>query len=270
MSQTLKTIGKHFEENANSLAIEVVETVLSNLDLKISNQEKEKAIEMYVELFGFLGSSIVENNRKGIPGVILEWSKKNAQFQVGGQISKIVLRYSPTREVLNDLITNLSVQGGLTLRENSSVIKLANQILDLSLNETVLFFEELSEMQRKEAQKEAAELSAPVVPIKEGVAIVPLIGKFDEYRITYLGNKVLPKIVEMQVRQLIVDYSGVKTLDLEFTYALAELGKMLELLDIEIIVTGIHPHLAQVIVQSGIDVGKTKYFANLKQALKYL
>ncbi|WP_164988862.1 STAS domain-containing protein [Fictibacillus sp. S7] len=270
MSQTLKMISKHFVENANSLAIEVVETVLSSMSLKISNQKKEQTIEMYVELFEFLGSSIVEKQSIGVPGVILEWSKKNAKSQLGLRISEIVLRYSPTREVLNDLITNLSEQNGLTLRENSSVIKLVNQILDLSLNETVLSFEELSDKERKEAQKEAAELSAPVVPIKEGVAVVPLIGTFDEYRITYLGNKVLPKIVEMQVRQLIVDYSGVITLDLEFTYALAELGKMLELLDIEIIVTGIQPQLAQVIVQSGIDVGKTRYFANLKHALEYI
>ncbi|MBM7692206.1 rsbT co-antagonist protein RsbR [Peribacillus deserti] len=270
MSKTLKKIGKHFAENADSLAIEVVEAVLSSLDLKISNTEKDQAIKMYEELFGFLGGSVVEKDYLGVPDIILEWSKKNAQSQVGGRISEIVLRYSPTREVLNDLITKLSIQYELSLKENASVIKQVNKIFDLSLNETVLAFEELSDKHKKEAQKELAELSAPVVPIKEGVAIVPLIGTFDEYRIAYLGNKVLPKIVDMQVRHLIVDYSGVLTLDIEFTHSLSQLGMVLELLDIEIIITGMTPQLAQIIVQSGIDVGKTRYFANLKQALENL
>ncbi|MDS8826518.1 hypothetical protein RLL96_01095, partial [Streptococcus pneumoniae] len=82
-----------------------------------------------------------------VPDALIEWSKQNAEMQVsaGGKISEIVVRYPPTRVVMAELFTELSVKSGLSLEENALVIKRVNTLLDVSLNETFFAFERFQE-----------------------------------------------------------------------------------------------------------------------------
>ncbi|MCK2000518.1 STAS domain-containing protein [[Brevibacterium] frigoritolerans] len=270
MSLTLMKMGKYLSDNSDSLALEVVENVLSYMNLKISKQEEDQAIAIYIELFGFLGNTLAENTAEEVPQPLIDWSKDNAMEQVlAGRISEIVIRYSPTREVLTDIITRLSVEFKLSLEENSHIIKWLNKILDLSLHETIFAFEEFSNKFKVETLKEMAELSAPIVPIKQGMAIVPLIGNFDQYRIDYLTDKMIPKIVELKIESLIMDFSGVPTIETEFAHSLSQIGSTLCLLGVEIIITGVSPKLAKIAGQIGIDTRTAKTFGTLKQALDY-
>lgn len=71
----------------------------------------------------------------------------------------------------------------LTVEEHANTIKLFNYIMDISLNETVYAFERLSEECKQETDRELLNLSAPIVPIKEGVVVLPLVGAWtsEEY-----------------------------------------------------------------------------------------
>lgn len=270
MSLTLMKMGKYLSDNSVSLALDVVENVLSSMNLEISNREKDQAIAIYIDLFGFIGNSLAKNTGEEVPQTLINWSKDNAMEQVlAGRISEIAIRYSPTREVLTDIITRLSVEFKLSIEENSHIIKWLNKILDLSLHETIFAFEELTTKFKEETLKELAELSAPIVPIKQGMAILPLIGTFDQYRIDYLTEKTVPRIVELRIQSLIMDFSGVPTIETEFAHSLSLIGSTLCLLGVEIIITGVSPKLAKVAGQIGIDTRKAKTFGTLKQALDY-
>jgi rsbT co-antagonist protein RsbR len=113
-----------------------------------------------------------------------------------------------------------------------------------------------------------AELSAPIVPIKDGVAVLPLIGVLDEYRVTYILEKVVPRIADLRIRQLITDYSGILTIDEDIARSLYQIENILGLLGIQAIVTGLRPELAQTIVNAGINMSATPTFAHVKQALE--
>lgn len=264
-------IATYFTNHASSLAVEIVEGVLQKMKLIISKEEKQQAIIMYIKFFEFLGQSILEDT-EDVAEDILSWSKKNAEHQVtsGGKISEITVRYPPTREVFTDLITKLSDDFGISLKESKSIIKKVNSMLDVSLNETILAFEMLTEKYEEKTKRELAELSAPVVLIQEGVAVLPLVGKIDSYRVNYILDKSVPKIAELQLQFLIIDYSGIIDLNQELVSNLKSIGDILGLLGIDVIVTGMRPELALTVVRSGMDMSSYKTFAHVKQALEWI
>lgn len=265
----ISNISNYLIDNAEALAGEIVKGVLLRLKLEIPTEEKERAIQMYTGFVGFLGKSLI-SEEEGVPKDLLDWSKKNAEELVaaGGKLSEIVARYPGTREIFTEFLTSVGLTFKLSTEETVFIIKQVNVLLDVSLNETVFAFERLSDKFMEESKKEMAELSAPIVPIKEGVAVLPLIGVIDYYRATYILEKVVPKIADLRVRQLITDYSGILTIDDDVARYLYQIENILGLLGIKTIVTGLRPDLAQTIVRAGINMSATPTFAHVKQALE--
>ena len=220
-------VANHIIANADSLAEEIVNGVLCNMKLDIPLWEKEEAIEMYITFMNFLGDSLLIEEDK-MPEALIEWSKNNAARQVSpkGEISKIIIRYSPTREVFTDIMTKISIDFGLSLEDYAFIIKRINSMLDISLNETVFAFEHLSDKYKEETRKELAELSAPIVLIQDGIAVLPLIGMIDAYRANHIMEKVVPKIAELQIDYLIADFSCLFTIDTDVAYHLHQIGQL--------------------------------------------
>ncbi|WP_409290163.1 STAS domain-containing protein [Peribacillus sp. SCS-37] len=273
MSTTLNMMGLHLVENAEVLAGQVVSSVLTEMSLNISDVERIQAVQMYNELFKHLGNSLLcENSQQEVPDLLLEWSRDNAVKQVSDYsgISEIVMRYTPSRSILTDVLTEISINLSLSLKENVYVLKKLNQFLDFSINETVRYYEQLMSQFRIHTEKEIANLSAPIVPIREGIGIIPLVGEFSESRIAHLRDNVVPKIVEMKITDLIADYSGIEHIPPEFGQALYEMAQVLQLLDVNVIATGLRPKLVKSIVEGGLDVRESKNFSTVKQALESL
>lgn len=261
---------RYISENAESLSAEVVESVVQEMNLDIPQWEKEQAANMYVELLGFFGLSLQEEDRIEVPDSLIEWSKKNAEMQVasGGKISEIVVRYPPTRQVFSEIFTRLSVQFGLTVTENAKAARGIDAILDASLTETFFAFERLSERYQAEAQTQLLDLSAPIVPVLDDVVVLPFIGVIDSYRIAHIMDNVIPRIAEMNVNHVIADFSGVLTIDAHIAQSIQQMGSILQLMGIHIIIAGLRPDLVQTIVHSGIDMLETDAYATVKQALE--
>jgi len=261
---------KYINENVESLAAEVVEGVIRKIHLDIPESEKEQAIFMYVGFFEFLGESFIDEGKVPTPDSLIEWSKKNAAMQVssGGEISEIVVRYPPTREVFTDILTEISIELGLSVKENAVILKRINTLLDVSLNETVFAFERLFNEARKETQKQLAALSAPIIPVKEDIVILPLIGNIDDYRANYLMEKVVPRLAGLDINHVIVDFSGIFEINEDIARHLHQIGNMLNLMGIHVITTGIRPELAQTMVNSRIDFSEIETFASVKRALE--
>lgn len=261
---------EYITNHLEPLAIEVVESVVQRNELDIPEWEKEPAIAMYVELLGFFADSLTVDEADCVPKSLIEWSKKNAEMQVstGGRISEIVVRYPPTREVFNEIFTRISVELGLSVESHAFILKRINVILDVSLNETFFAFERLTDELQAETHKELIKLSAPIVPIRSDLVVLPLVGYIDSYRINHILENVIPRIAEMNVDHVITDFSGVLTIDAHIAEYLQQIGGTLRLMGIHVVVAGLRPDLVQTIVHSGIDLKATESFANVKQALE--
>jgi rsbT co-antagonist protein RsbR len=259
----------YINENVDSLALEVVEGVVQRMKLDIPEWEKEQALSMYVQFFSFLGESCIYEGDDIVPDSVIQWSKRNAAMQVtsSGEISEIVVRYPPTREIFNEIVTRISIDLGLSVKENALIIKRINTMLDISLSETVYAFECFLNVAREETQKQMAALSAPLIPIKDDTVILPLIGDIDSYRANYLMEKVVPKIAELDINHVIVDFSGIFKINEDIAELLHQISSMFQLMGIHVITTGLRPELAKAIVNSRINFAEIETFANVKTAL---
>ncbi|WP_393960327.1 STAS domain-containing protein [Priestia megaterium] len=143
-----------------------------------------------------------------------------------------------------------------------------NYLLDISITETVIVFEQVKDEIIKKAQQEVLALSVPVVPIQDKTAVLPLIGSIDLERAEFISENVILKIIEMKVERLIVDFSGILDIDTIAERYLFDIYSVLRLQGIEVMMTGIRPELAQIVVRNGIDFSSIKTYATVKQAIE--
>ncbi|OMP66866.1 STAS domain-containing protein [Domibacillus epiphyticus] len=266
---SIETVAAYLIENAESLAGQIVDDILSKFQFDVPKGEIEQAVTVYTEFIEYLGEAITSEDEK-VPKGLLEWSKKNGEREASlmGRISSVIERYPETRLVFIKRMTAVTMEHGLATGEVAMVNRRANYMLDISITETVRAFERYTANIIKERQREINELSAPIVPIQDGIAVLPLIGSIDSDRADHLLNHVVPRISELKIECLIMDFSGIVTIDTEVASHLFAIHDILGLLGINIIATGIRPDLASRVVREGIDFSTVQTFATVKQAIE--
>ena len=267
----IEQISQYIKTEHEKLAQRVVDRVCVQIPEDVPEEERKQAFTMYQELWTSVGESISKNELV-IPEALMVWSRNNAAMQTknGGKISIIVDRYPMSREVMSEILVELSEEFGLTVSEFSQVTKYVNTMLDMSLSETYYAFEKLSALYKRSAEQEIARLSAPLVPIQDGIVVLPLIGEITDDRAYSIMNNVLPKMAAMDVDKAIVDFSGLMTVDEQVVRSLRQIVDALGLMGIQVISTGLRPEMAQQVVHAGMDLSVTTYYANVKQALESL
>lgn len=127
--------------------------------------------------------------------------------------------------------------------------------------------EQLATISRQ--QQQIAALSAPLLDVWQGVLAVPLFGSLDSLRVSTLVERLLGAIVERRVKYVILDLTGVDTVDTHNAAQLIRLLSALQLLGASGIITGIHPAVAQIVVQLGVDLRNIITLRSLQEALRY-
>ncbi|WP_404408184.1 STAS domain-containing protein [Jeotgalibacillus malaysiensis] len=120
------------------------------------------------------------------------------------------------------------------------------------------------------AQKQIDNLSVPIVPITEGVAILPVIGSINEIRVGRIIELTLGRSQELELEHLIIDLSGIIEVDDLVIGSLLKIVNLLNLLGVHAILTGIRPETALQANQSQIDFTKFDVETNLERALTKL
>jgi rsbT co-antagonist protein RsbR len=115
--------------------------------------------------------------------------------------------------------------------------------------------------------KSLMEMSTPVTQIWSGILLLPIVGIIDSARARDIMNATLAKIADTQARIFILDISGVGVVDTAVANNLIKITRATRLMGCECTISGVSPAIAQTIVDLGIDVGKIKTTANMKDAL---
>ncbi|SDL91321.1 PAS domain S-box protein [Sediminibacillus halophilus] len=119
------------------------------------------------------------------------------------------------------------------------------------------------------ALKEINALASPVVPILNGIAVLPLIGSIETERAQQFLDHIPATVAEQNIEWLILDFSGIINLDTYVADYLFKINETIRLLGIETIITGMRPDLAQVATQLGIKFS-IKSFGSVRQALNFI
>lgn len=112
------------------------------------------------------------------------------------------------------------------------------------------------------------DLSTPVLEVWNDVLALPIVGIIDAERGAQMEDRLLRELVRHKSRFVIVDLTGVNTLDTHAADRVGKLAKSVSLLGAECILTGLHPAVAQTLVAIGIDFAGLRTERNLKQALE--
>ncbi|MBN8207538.1 PAS domain S-box protein [Bacillus sp. NTK071] len=125
----------------------------------------------------------------------------------------------------------------------------------------------LNEKKHLETINQVNELSSSIVPLLDGIAILPLIGSFDEDRARQLLENIPLKVKKQGVNHLIIDFSGIYTLDYIVTEYLFKIYSVLSLLGVQSIFTGLRPELALIALQIDTRLSSIPTKSKVKEAL---
>lgn len=98
------------------------------------------------------------------------------------------------------------------------------------------------------------ELSAPLIPILDGILVMPLVGTMDVERASQAVETALRGAAESGAAFLIIDITGVKMVDETVANMLLQATSGLKLLGTQAIITGIRPMVAQTLVQHAFSL----------------
>lgn len=121
-----------------------------------------------------------------------------------------------------------------------------------------------------EREQALEEVSTPVVPVLEGVLVLPLIGSLDSARAERATRAALTEVTRQGARVLILDITGARIVDSHAVSRLTSLVQALKLVGADAYVTGVGAQVAQTLVRLGLDMQGIKTFRTLAQALATL
>lgn len=149
-----------------------------------------------------------------------------------------------------------------------AVLGLAQDVTRITQAESALK-ESLSEQQVmiRSQQELILELSTPLIPVHDGVVIMPIIGVVDTTRAGKILETLLDGIGRHHADTAILDITGVKAVDTHVANALVQAAKAARLLGTDVILTGITAAVAQTIVSIGIDLSSIDTQSTLQQGI---
>jgi rsbT co-antagonist protein RsbR len=115
---------------------------------------------------------------------------------------------------------------------------------------------------------EILELSTPVIQVWDRILALPIIGTLDSQRASRLTENLLQKIAAEEAEFVILDISGVPTIDTQVAQHLLKTVMGARLMGAESIISGVRPETAQAMVHLGIEMGTLRSRSTLRDALQ--
>jgi rsbT co-antagonist protein RsbR len=113
------------------------------------------------------------------------------------------------------------------------------------------------------------ELSTPLIPVAEGVLVLPLVGSIDQRRSEQIMETVLEGISSHQAESVVIDITGVRMVDTQVADALLRTARAVNLLGAQVILSGISGEVAQTLVQLGSGLGQLVTRRTLQDSIRY-
>ncbi|MGG4168280.1 STAS domain-containing protein [Rossellomorea vietnamensis] len=271
MRDELLYLGKQIVSHKSEIAQGVIryhEQKFSE-QLTLAGLKMEQVTEWRMQLIELLGQSLyedkVESSRR-----IKEWTDKvgKVALEYGLPLNESLKTLSGFRTAIWDIFTEQlddnQIPASLMLQVNKEI----NPILD----EIAYLLNEVFRTQQKDQidliHTAMDELSAPVVPIAEKIAILPLIGEVDTHRASAIMETALKKSSDLQLDYLFIDISGVAIMDTMVSHNIYQIINALKMMGVQSVLTGIRPEVAHTLGNLGITFEDLKTSASLKKALE--
>ncbi|MGE7604897.1 STAS domain-containing protein [Peribacillus sp. NPDC097675] len=112
------------------------------------------------------------------------------------------------------------------------------------------------------------ELSAPLIPVLEGITVMPLVGTIDTERAKQIMENLLTGVVKHRSEVVLIDITGVPVVDTMVAHHIIQAGEAVRLVGAKCILCGIRPEIAQTIVNLGINLNDVITKNTLKKGIE--
>jgi rsbT co-antagonist protein RsbR len=188
---------------------------------------------------------------------------------------RIIPRGVETHEVLGIVLLLRDVLARSLFAKYQDDLGLLNRILDayepaanrIAVTVGVSFVEE-RERVIHDQQEAMRELSTPVLQLRERLLILPIIGMLDSSRARQLTEQLLGSIRENRASVVVIDITGVATIDRTVANHLVQTVEASRLMGASTILTGLSSEIAQTLVDLGVDLGMMKTVGDLQGGLE--
>ncbi|MCM3095702.1 STAS domain-containing protein [Priestia megaterium] len=223
-----------------------------------------------LDLLTIYAQSIVSD--KETAAILIEnWAGKMANVLVERELplNLALEEISYYRDIIGEIILEELDKQVVSIKELYSAISHFNAIIDCAVQYISKSYLNDYKHNIKYAQYAIDELSVPIVRMTETVGILPLVGDLDTKRAQILIENALTKSSEYHLAWLIMDLSAVPIIDTMVADQLFKVIRGLELIGVNVVLSGIRSEIAQTMVGLGIKIDHVKTFASLHQAVAY-
>jgi rsbT co-antagonist protein RsbR len=144
-----------------------------------------------------------------------------------------------------------------------SLMKLTFLDIGLALDTYIVSRERTIRVQ----QETLRELPTPVLPFREGMLLVPIIGVIDSQRARQLTEQMLNSVRANRAKVVVIDITGVQSIDSRVANHIVQTVEAARLMGASVIIAGISPEIAQTMVTLGIDLTRIATVGDLQSAI---
>jgi rsbT co-antagonist protein RsbR len=188
---------------------------------------------------------------------------------------RIIPRGVETNEVVGIVLLLRDVLARSLFKKYQGDFELLNQVLDAYepaanriANTVAVSFVQERERVIRQQQEAIRELSTPVLQVRERLLILPIIGVIDSQRAKQLTEQLLRGIRNNRAKVVVVDITGVPTIDSTVANHLVQTVEASRLMGASVIITGLSSEIAQTLVTIGVDLSKMNAVGDLQGGIE--
>ncbi|WP_286170796.1 STAS domain-containing protein [Bacillus sp. NTK071] len=251
-------IGKQIEESK----FEIAKSVLSD------EFEYDKALKLSEEIVQLCADAILIG-KNDAEDRITKWARETGEYAVnyGSELDVLLKNTSQFRQAIWNVIEEASMENNYSIKTVFEVSRIIDPLIDQAVYAFSTAYVASYRSSLSHAQEVFLELSVPVVPILEGVAVLPIVGDIDTHRASLLMETALRESTQKSLTHMFIDLSGVTIVDTMVANNIFSIIYSLQLLGVKGILSGIRPEVAQTMIHLGIDFSSIQTHSTLKQAL---
>jgi len=188
---------------------------------------------------------------------------------------RIIPRGVETHEVLGVVLLLRDVLARSLFEKYQNDAGLLGRVLDayepaanrIAVTVGVSFVQERERVIRQQ-QLAIRELSTPVLKVRDQLLILPIIGALDAPRARQLTEQLLTGIRENRAKVVVIDITGVPTIDMPVANHLVQAVRASALMGARVIITGLSADIAQTLVNLGVDLSMMQSVGDLQGGIE--
>lgn len=273
MEKENRLLGERVSADRELIAQLIHEEVSANLQaeqLQMTKAFIEVVNNIRTDFVDLIGQSISNSyNIQEVYAKIQQWGEKKGDFflENNRSLEDALAEVSLFRKHIGTVIKTEALHKKINIQILFDSMETFHSLLDYA---AVSYTEAYTVSYRRKlncARKEFLELSSPVVPVSDQIAILPLVGSIEMDRARYILEKTLLAANQLKITVLIVDLSGVVRVDSIVAEQIIKIIQSLKLVGIRSVLTGIRPEIAAMLIGIGVDLKDIEIGGSLKRVL---